>query len=108
MPIQQMNPAELARLRDSGTAPAVLDVREAKELGLAALPDVLHIPMRQIAARAIQELDPDAPVVVMCHHGVRSMAVANWLDQQDFTAVWNLAGGIDRYAVDVDPSVGRY
>lgn len=108
MPVQQMNPAELARLRAAGTAPAVLDVREDTELRLAALPDVAHIPMRQIASRALHELDPDAPVVVMCHHGVRSMAVANWLDQQDFSAVWNLAGGIDRYAVDVDPGIARY
>jgi rhodanese-related sulfurtransferase len=108
MPVQQMTPAELARHRAAGTAPAVLDVREDTELGLVSLPDVTHIPMRQIANRAPQELDPDAPVVVLCHHGVRSMAVANWLDEQDFSAVWNLAGGIDRYAVDVDPSIGRY
>lgn len=108
MPVQQMTPAELARLRAAGTAPAVLDVREEMELGLVSLPDVIHIPMRQIASRALQELDPDAPVVVLCHHGVRSMAVANWLEQQDFSAVWNLAGGVDRYAVDVDPSIGRY
>lgn len=108
MPVQQMSPAELARLRAAGTAPAVLDVREPAELALASLPGCRHIPMRQIAARALQELDPDAPVVVMCHHGVRSMAVAHWLDQQDFSAVWNLAGGIDRYAVDVDPGLGRY
>ena len=108
MPVQQMSPADLARLRAAGTAPTVLDVREESELSLAALPDVVHIPMRQIASRAIHELDPDAPVVVLCHHGVRSMAVANWLDQQDFTDVWNLAGGIDRYATDVDPGIGRY
>jgi len=108
MPVQQMTPAELARLRAAGTAPAVLDVREEMELGLVSLPDVIHIPMRQIASRALQELDPDAPIVVLCHHGVRSMAVANWLEQQDFSAVWNLAGGVDRYAVDVDPSIGRY
>lgn len=108
MPVQQMSPAELARLRAAGTAPAILDVREAGELALVSLPDVVHIPMRQIASRALEELDPDAPLVVLCHHGVRSMAVANWLDQRDFSDVWNLAGGIDRYAADVDPGIGRY
>ena len=108
MPVQQMTPAELARLRADGTAPVVLDVREPGELALCSLPDVLHIPMRLIAARALEELDPDAPLVVMCHHGVRSMAVASWLEEQDFSEVWNLAGGIDRYAVDVDPGIGRY
>jgi len=108
MSVQQMTPAELARRRADGTAPTVLDVREPGELALCSLPDVVHIPMRLVAARALQELDPDAPLVVMCHHGVRSMAVASWLDEQDFSEVWNLAGGIDRYAVDVDPGIGRY
>lgn len=108
MPVRQMSPRELADLRRSGTAPLVLDVREWGELVRASLPGAVHIPLSQLTGRALQELDPDAPLVVMCHHGVRSMAAAEWLDQQDFSEVWNLAGGIDRYAVDVDPGVGRY
>jgi rhodanese-related sulfurtransferase len=108
MAVKQMSPVELERLRLEGRAPVVLDVREPVELQLAALPDVLHIPMREIARRALSALDPDAPVVVLCHHGVRSMSVANWLVDHDFEEVWNLAGGIDRWSVDVDDGTPRY
>lgn len=108
MRVKQMTPVELEQLRLEGRAPVVLDVREPVELELSSLPDVVHIPMHQIPNRALTELDPDAPVVVLCHHGVRSMAVANWLVERDFDQVWNLAGGIDRWSLDVDDGTPRY
>ena len=109
MAVDQMSPQELAMLREAGSAPVILDVRESGELALVDLGGVVHIPMSEIGQRAAHELDPDTPLVVMCHHGVRSMVVAQWLaNELDFATVWNLAGGIDRYALDVDPSVGRY
>lgn len=104
--VKQMSPAELSTLRAGGSAPVVLDVREPEELALAALPDVVHIPMRQIPGR-LHELDPDAPIVVLCHHGVRSMSVAHFLVERDFDDVANLTGGIDLWSRQVG-GVPRY
>jgi adenylyltransferase/sulfurtransferase len=93
----------------------LLDVREPQELAIAdvtrgtRLPGLpfLHIPMGSISQR-FQELDPDQPIVVMCHHGMRSAQVTAYLRQQGFSRVKNLKGGIDRWSVLVDGSVPRY
>lgn len=84
----------------------ILDVRESFELQLAAVEGVVHIPMGQLPER-LGELQPDARLAVLCHHGVRSWQVAAWLQHNGFTDVWNITGGIDAWA-DHDPSVGRY
>lgn len=104
--IKQMTARQLAEARAAGHAPTVLDVREPVELQLAALPNVVHIPMREVPRR-LDELDPDAPLVVLCHHGVRSMSVAQYLVERDFDDVANLTGGIDAWARDVG-GVPRY
>jgi len=88
-------------------APQVLDVREPWEVATASLPGAIAIPMGQIAARA-GELDPSRPVVCVCHHGMRSMHVAMFLDRRGFEDVWNLTGGIDAWAREVDPSCPTY
>jgi rhodanese-related sulfurtransferase len=88
-------------------APQVLDVREPWEVATASLPGAIAIPMGQIAARA-GELDPSRPVVCLCHHGMRSMQVAMFLDRRGFADVWNLPGGIDAWAREVDPSCPTY
>jgi rhodanese-related sulfurtransferase len=95
-----------ARL-DAGDAPVVLDVREAEELAIARLPFALHIPMHDVPAR-LSELDPEQEIVVVCHHGMRSAHVAGFLEQQGFTRVRNLAGGIDAWSLFVDPDLPRY
>ena len=108
--IPQLRPAEVKTARDAASADApivLLDVRELPELALSSLPGVTHIPMGAIPRR-IDELDPDAAVVVMCHHGVRSMRVALFLKQQGFSDVSNLRGGIDAWSLELDPSVPRY
>lgn len=94
--------------REAGETFTLLDVREPAELLCANLLGAVHIPMGEIAMRANQELDPDEHVVVMCHHGVRSMNVTLFLRQQGFDKAQSLAGGIDRYAREVDAGVGRY
>lgn len=96
--------ADAARRFRSGEA-VLLDVREADELELAAVPGALWIPMGQIVARAA-EVPRGKPVLVMCHHGYRSQQVANWLAAQGFDA-HNVAGGIDAWASQ-DPSVPKY
>jgi rhodanese-related sulfurtransferase len=87
--------------------PVVLDVREQWEVELAALPNSLHIPMGEIPQR-LAELERDADIVVLCHHGVRSAHVAGFLEQVGFSRLYNLAGGIDAWAREVDPGTPRY
>jgi len=87
--------------------PAILDVREGWELALCSLAGALHIPLGELAAR-FGELDRDRPLVVMCHHGVRSRAAQAFLLAQGFSRVVNLAGGIDAWARRVDPSMATY
>lgn len=92
---------------DRRRAVVLLDVREPAELELAALAFATHIPMAQVPAR-IAELDPGATIVVMCHGGARSRQVANYLAAQGFPTVFNLAGGIDAWALEVDGTIPRY
>lgn len=106
MPIRQLRPAELQAARLQGEALILLDVREAVELRRAALPDVVHIPLGDLPRRH-QELATDARIVCLCHHGVRSMHAALFLESRGFTALENLAGGIDRYSLEVG-GVPRY
>ncbi len=96
------------RLADvAATPPLLLDVRNAWEVELAPFKGATHIPMNEIPAR-LGELDPKTPIVAICHAGMRSMQVARFLDHQGFTELFNLAGGIDAWSVQVDPSVARY
>ena len=66
--------------------PLLLDVREPWELQACRIPDAIHVPMREIPSR-LSELDSDADTVVICHHGVRSLRVAHFLEQQSFARV---------------------
>jgi len=99
---------ELNRLRTNGDDILLLDVRELWELEVARVADSKHIPMGDIPARFNQELDPEDHIVVICHHGVRSMNVTAWLRQQGFDKAQSLRGGIDRWAREIDPSVPLY
>jgi rhodanese-related sulfurtransferase len=89
-------------------APLLLDVREPWEFETASVPNSTLMPMGDVPSRAHAELDPDAPIVVMCHHGARSLNVALWLREQGFTHAQSLAGGIDAWSRTVDPNVPRY
>ena len=109
MSIPQMSPAALAQALPSGAPPVILDVREPWEVDLVALPGSVNIPMGQIPGRAALELDPEARIVVLCHHGIRSQHVADFLSsQRDFDDVHNLSGGIDAWSLTVDPRARRY
>lgn len=108
MTVPQISVHDLHAAMHAGEDLVLLDVREAEELALAAIPGALHIPMGQIKARMVTDLDPDRRVVVMCHHGIRSWQVALFLHSMDFERVENLAGGIDAWSRQVDPGVPRY
>ena len=105
--VNEITAQELKARRDAGTGPLVIDVRETRELEVARIPDVLHIPMGEIPAR-LGELDPHQEIVVMCRSGGRSMQVAQFLARNGFGNVANLTGGILAWSRDVDPSVPAY
>jgi rhodanese-related sulfurtransferase len=97
-----------AQQRLEPAAPLLLDVREPWEYTLASIPGSLLMPMGDVPSRAHQELDPDQPIVVLCHHGMRSLSVTMWLREQGFEHVQSLAGGIDRWSRVIEPSIPRY
>ena len=98
---------ELADMRSSGKEHTVLDVREARELDICKLEGALHVPMAEIPDRT-DDLPTDQPLVVICHHGVRSQMVVDFLRDAGFDNAVNLDGGIDAWACDIDQSMPRY
>lgn len=107
--MEQLRPRQLAEwLADAERPqPLLLDVREAWEYELCHLPDTLLIPMHLVPTRC-DELPADRDIVVICHHGGRSMQVAMFLERRGYAAVHNLAGGVDAWANEVDASLRRY
>lgn len=87
--------------------PVLLDVREPWEFQTCHIAGAVPIPMHDIPAR-MQELDEDAPVVCICHHGMRSMSVASFLERNGFTHVVNLTGGVHAWALEVDHAMPTY
>ncbi|MBT4868164.1 MAG: rhodanese [Planctomycetaceae bacterium] len=87
----------------------LLDCREADEYALVHLPESQLLPMSEIERR-IGELDShrEREIVVLCHHGSRSLQVTMWMRQLGFENVKSLAGGIDNWAVAIDPKLPRY
>jgi len=85
----------------------LLDVRDGWETKLCRLPNAIHIPVDEIEFRT-SELNPDDEIVVYCHHGIRSAAVAAYLRGQGYARAINLSGGLDLWAQSVDRSMRRY
>jgi len=106
---REISPRELAVEMQNGHPVILLDVRQPWENQLARLPDSLHIPLNDLPHRAGEvRAEAGQPVVVYCHHGVRSLAAARYLERLGFTQVYSLAGGIDAWSCEVDPTVPRY
>ena len=102
-----IGPEEL-RARLARNEPIVLlDVRDLWETKLCRLENSTHIPTEEIEFRT-SELDPADEIVVYCHHGIRSAAVAGYLRAQGFARAVNLAGGLDLWARTIDPSMRQY
>jgi rhodanese-related sulfurtransferase len=114
--LPEITPKELAGWFQTRPELIVLDVREPYEFPRAKLSDerVVYAPLSDLARKGTEGLpekvkeDQSAPLVVMCHHGNRSAQVTAWLLDMGWEKVFNLAGGIDRYALEVDAGVGRY
>jgi adenylyltransferase/sulfurtransferase len=105
--IDHITPSDFVERRKAGEDLLLLDVREPRELAVASVPGAVHIPMAQVPAR-LGELDRQKHIVVICHSGGRSQAVAGFLQHQGFEKVSNLAGGITRWSREVDPSIPVY
>lgn len=101
-------PELAARLADPNQArPLLLDVREPWEYQTCHIEGATLIPMQTIPAR-LQELDEETEIVCICHHGMRSMQVAAFLERNGFTRITNLTGGVHAWAVQVDPAMPTY
>jgi rhodanese-related sulfurtransferase len=105
--IEDISVHDLAGWRDSGKKFVLLDVRDADEVARVRLDGSVWIPMREIPQR-LGELDRGMSTAVMCHHGGRSERVGEFLASQGFTDVVNVAGGIDAYAAQIEPTLARY
>jgi len=88
--------------------PLLLDVREPWEYQTAHIEPSTLIPMNDIPGRAHQELDEESHLLVLCHHGMRSLSVASWLRQQGFDKAQSVSGGIDAWSRTIDPTIPRY
>ncbi|MBD2462738.1 rhodanese-related sulfurtransferase [Oscillatoria sp. FACHB-1407] len=111
-PIPQIDVDTFAAHRADTQEPLQLvDVREPEELAIASVDGFVSLPLSQFgewSGKINTILDPTVETIVMCHHGMRSAQMCQWLMNQGFTNVKNLAGGIDAYADVVDSSVPRY
>jgi rhodanese-related sulfurtransferase len=97
--------ADAARQVQAGAL--LLDVREPFEVQICAVTSSRHIPMRQIP-ESLSELPRDQPILVLCHHGGRSLRVTQFMRANGFANVTNIAGGIDAWAKQIDPALARY
>lgn len=104
--------AQELKSEDANVQPTILDVREAWEVQQASIHapadcQFVHISMGTVPVR-ISELKKDQPIACLCHHGGRSMQVAMFLEQNGFSRVVNIVGGIDAWSQLVDQTVPRY
>lgn len=107
MTVKTLTASELKDRLSRGDELFLLDVRDPQEYHYARIEGSTLIPLQQIPAR-IGELDPTRSIVVICHHGMRSLQAANYLAQRGFTKIANLSGGIDAWSLNCDSSVPRY
>lgn len=106
----EITPREVASLRDAGEKICLIDCREPNEWDICRIEGANLVPMRTVPER-LQELEAQAdatPLVVYCHHGVRSLNVVHWLRQQGLENCQSMSGGIDLWSAQVDSAVPRY
>jgi rhodanese-related sulfurtransferase len=113
--LPEISPPELAEWMQARPELVLLDVREPYEFSRVKIQDerVAYAPMSELARKYLDALpqparEKDATLVIFCHHGIRSAQVTAWLMDQGWQSVYNLAGGIEAYARQVDPQIGFY
>jgi rhodanese-related sulfurtransferase len=103
----EISVAELKQRLEGEAAPALLDVREPWEVEICSIPGSIHIPLNNLPAD-FQLLPKDRPLVVLCHHGMRSRLAVEWLRRQGLERAVNLGGGIDAWARQIDRQMKVY
>lgn len=103
----EISAKEVKRRLDAGEKLMLVDVREPHEHALCQIEGAVLIPMGSIPAN-LQRLDTDEEVICFCHHGMRSLDVANWLRSRGVASAKSMSGGIDRWSLEIDPRVPRY
>src|ERR1700761_7700095 len=104
----EVTPVEVKALLGGGRPVRLIDVREPEEHAICRIEGARLLPMRTVPQH-LQELEAeDSPIVVFCHHGVRSLSVVDWLRRQGIENCQSMAGGIDLWSREVDPEVPRY
>jgi len=106
----EISPQEVKRRLDSGDKLTLIDVREPAEYQIANIPGAQLLPMRSVPAafQVLESAADESTLIVFCHHGVRSLNVVNWLREQGIANAQSMAGGIDRWSVEIDPQIPRY
>lgn len=107
--VKHISVRQLADKLTAGEAVCLVDVRQPWEHETAALPGSQLVPLDQLTLRA-GDIQPGqgVPVVVYCHHGIRSQSAAALLEHLGFQNVFSLDGGIDAWSLFIDPKVPRY
>jgi rhodanese-related sulfurtransferase len=105
----ELLPQEASRLVHGGEA-VLIDVREPEEYAIARIDGARLIPMQSVLAEIekLRTLADESMLVIVCHHGVRSLQVASWLRGKGVENCCSMAGGIDRWSQEIDPTVPRY
>jgi len=106
-PVRNTTVMDLQQRLATGQQPVLLDVREDWEYALCHIDGAMHVPMSQIPAR-LADIPMDRTLVCVCHHGMRSARVAEYLVRNGFSDVENLDGGVDAWALHIDPDMRRY
>jgi len=104
----EIAPQDVKRLLDQGKRVQLVDVREPVEFEVAHIEGAELIPMRSVPTALPLFEEEESPIVVFCHHGMRSLQVVGWLREQGVENCSSMAGGIDRWSLEIDPRVPRY
>lgn len=106
--MQEMSAQQVHQyLQSSNNNPILLDVRELWEYKICHIEGSQLIPMRNIPSE-LNQLEPEQETIVICHHGIRSRIVGQFLEQADFTNIINLSGGVNQWAQQVDTKMPVY
>lgn len=109
--LPQISVQELAEKMLIGESIQLVDVREVQELSIASLPGFKHLPLSTSESWSVnihRHLDKELETLVLCHHGIRSAQMCQWLIGQGFKDVKNVSGGINAYSVQIDPGISQY
>lgn len=110
-PIPEIDVNQLATLLGSNQSLQLIDVREKSEVALAQIPGFALYPLsefEQWSEQILRDLQPEVETIIICHHGMRSAQLCQWLTMRGFSEVKNVNGGIDAYSRMVDSSIRRY